>query len=453
MMADSGARGSAAQIKQLSGMRGLMARPDGSIIETPITANFREGLSELQYFTSTHGARKGLADTALKTANSGYLTRRLVDVSQDLVITEYDCGTEDGIEMSAIIDGGDVVVSLADQVLGRTVAIDAVSLSDNSKVLLKAGTIIDENICSQLDDMDINSIVVRTAVKCLSTKGICSLCYGRDLSTSELVSTGEAVGIVAAQSIGEPGTQLTMRTFHVGGAASQALVSNNIQTKNPGKVKLSNIKTVCNKKGDDIVISHSGSLAIVNEKGRENEVYKIPYGALLHVKDSASVDARQIVSTWEPHTHPIISELEGKIALYDVEDGITAHKLIDPLTGLDNIRIIDERERPASAKGLTPTIKLLDSEGKEILIPNTDIPVQYMLPANAILSVTQDAQVYVGDVIARISQDSVKTKDITGGLPRVANLFETRCSKDSAILAPVAGIISFGKETKEKGAY
>ncbi|MDC3221484.1 DNA-directed RNA polymerase subunit beta' [Gammaproteobacteria bacterium] len=450
MMADSGARGSAAQIKQLSGMRGLMARPDGSIIETPITANFREGLSELQYFTSTHGARKGLADTALKTANSGYLTRRLVDVSQDLVITEYDCGVEDGLEMSAIIDGGDVVVSLADQVLGRTVAIDAVSLSDNSKVLLKAGTIIDENICGQLDDMDINSIVVRTAVKCLSTKGICSLCYGRDLSTSELVSTGEAVGIIAAQSIGEPGTQLTMRTFHVGGAASQALVSNNIQTKNSGKVKLSNVKTVCNKKGHDIVISHSGSLAIVNEKGRENEVYKIPYGAFLHVKDSASVDARQIVSTWEPHTHPIISELEGKIALYDVEDGITANKLIDPLTGLDNIRIIDERERPASAKGLTPTIKLLDGSGKEILIPNTDIPVQYMLPANAILSVTQDAQVYVGDVIARISQDSVKTKDITGGLPRVANLFETRCSKDSAILAPVAGIISFGKETKEK---
>jgi DNA-directed RNA polymerase subunit beta' len=450
MMANSGARGSPAQIKQLAGMRGLMARPDGSIIENPITANFREGLSVLQYFTSTHGARKGLADTALKTANSGYLTRRLVDVAQDLVVVEDDCGTDQGLKMSSIIDGGDVVVSLAAQVLGRVVATDVISITDNAKVLLKQGTLIDEAICAQIDDLDINTINVRTPVKCESISGICGRCYGRDLGRARLVDIGEAVGVIAAQSIGEPGTQLTMRTFHVGGAASQSLVVNNVQIKHGGTVSFANIKTVANTKGALIVVSHSGAVSVLNEHGRENELYKIPYGANLSVKDGAAVKAKQVIASWEPHVHPIIAEVEGNISLLDVEDGITAHKQVDELTGLSNIQIMDSNERPSSAKGLTPTVKLLNAQGEDILIPNTDIPVQYMLPGNAVLSASHGNKINIGDVIARISQESAKTKDITGGLPRVANLFETRCSKDAAIFSPITGIISFGKETKEK---
>ena len=448
MMADSGARGSPAQIRQLAGMRGLMAKPDGSIIETPITSNFREGLNVLQYFISTHGARKGLADTALKTANSGYLTRRLVDVAQDLVVTEPDCGTDNGLLMTPLIEGGDVVEPLRERVLGRVVARDVVK-PGTDEVLVAAGTLLDEVRVDTLESLGVDEILVRSSITCETRWGVCSACYGRDLARGHQVNIGEAVGVIAAQSIGEPGTQLTMRTFHIGGAASRASAVASIQVKHGGKVRLHNIKSVEHKTGL-VVVSRSGELAVADELGRERERYKVPYGALLTVKEDAQVDGGRIVATWDPHTHPVIAEVAGKVQLGDMEEGLTVTNQTDELTGQTNIVVIDPKERPQAAKDLRPVIRLLDSKGKQVMQPNSDMPVQYLLPAGSITALAAGAEVNVGDVIARIPQESSKTRDITGGLPRVADLFEARQPKEAAILAETSGMVSFGKETKGK---
>ncbi|MGH1430664.1 MAG: DNA-directed RNA polymerase subunit beta' [Neptuniibacter sp.] len=453
MMADSGARGSAAQIRQLAGMRGLMAKPDGSIIETPITANFREGLNVLQYFISTHGARKGLADTALKTANSGYLTRRLVDVAQDVVITEHDCGTDEGLVMIPLIEGGDVVVALGDRVLGRTVAVDVLDPSGKD-VLIEAGTLIDEAWKHRLENDDIYSsideIIVRSAITCKTRHGICACCYGRDLGRGHQVNPGEAVGVIAAQSIGEPGTQLTMRTFHIGGAASRAAAVDSIQVKNGGEIRLHNLKFVERPDGALVATSRSGELGVTDEHGRERERYKLPYGSVIKVKDGSAVEAGDIVANWDPHTHPIVSEVSGKVELSGMEDGITVKSQTDELTGLSTTEVLDAKDRPAAGKDIRPMIKLLDAKGNEVMHPGSDSAAQYLLPAKAIMNLSDGAEVQIGDVLARIPQEGTVNKDITGGLPRVADLFEARKPKESAILAEVSGIVGFGKETKGK---
>jgi DNA-directed RNA polymerase subunit beta' len=447
MMADSGARGSAAQIRQLAGMRGLMAKPDGSIIETPITSNFREGLNVLQYFISTHGARKGLADTALKTANSGYLTRRLVDVAQDMVVTIEDCGTEQGILMRPIIEGGDVVEPLAERVLGRVVAQDVKKGDD---VLIPAGTFLDESWVKEIDALGVDEILVRSAITCETRYGVCAKCYGRDLARGHIVSKGEAVGVIAAQSIGEPGTQLTMRTFHIGGAASRSAAESSINVKAAGQVHFVNVKTVRNKDGKLVVVSRSGELGVVDSNGRDKERYKLPYGAILSVEQYAQVSAGQQVATWDPHTHPIVSEVAGRIDFSDFLDGITVQTKIDDITGLSSIEVMDPRNRPSQGRELRPTVRLLDANGDSVFFEGTKIPVQYPLPAGAIVSSTNGANVGVGEIVARLPQASSKTRDITGGLPRVADLFEARKPKDGAILAEKTGTISFGKETKGK---
>jgi DNA-directed RNA polymerase subunit beta' len=449
MMADSGARGSAAQIRQLAGMRGLMAKPDGSIIETPITANFREGLNVLQYFISTHGARKGLADTALKTANSGYLTRRLVDVSQDLVISEVDCGTSQGITMTPLIEGGDVVEPLHERVLGRVTSHDVHDPLSNN-VVVPAGTLLDEKLVSQLEELSVDQVLVRSPITCESRYGICSACYGRDLARGHRVNIGEAVGVIAAQSIGEPGTQLTMRTFHIGGAASRATAVNNVQIKLTGKIKLHNIKLIQHHSGTFIAVSRSGELAVVDEHGRERERYKIPYGAELTVSDGAKVESGQIVANWDPHSHPVITEVGGCIKFADLTEGITMNRQTDEMTGLSSIVVIDPKQRAVSGKELKPMIKLVDEKGKDVLLAGTNLSAQYFLPPDAIINFEDGARVKIGDVIARIPQETSKTRDITGGLPRVADLFEARRPKDPAILAEISGIVSFGKETKGK---
>ncbi|WP_019559088.1 DNA-directed RNA polymerase subunit beta' [Thioalkalivibrio sp. ALE12] len=449
MMADSGARGSAAQIRQLAGMRGLMAKPDGSIIETPITANFREGLNVLQYFISTHGARKGLADTALKTANSGYLTRRLVDVSQDVVVTEPDCGTEQGLLMKPIIEGGDVVEPLRDRVLGRTTAVDVLR-PGTDEVLVPAGTLLDEAMVDTLDGASVDEVLVRSAITCETRQGICAKCYGRDLARGHEVNAGEAVGVIAAQSIGEPGTQLTMRTFHIGGAASRAVTVSAIQVKNSGAARLHNLKTVTNKAGNLVAVSRSGELGVIDDQGRERERYKIPYGATITVHDGDTVEAGQEVATWDPHTHPIVTEVAGNIRLADFVENVTVTKETDEFTGLSSNVVLDPKSRSSAGKDLRPTVKLLDDDGNEVYIPGTDMPAQYMLPANAIFNLEDNARVEVGDVIARLPQESSKTRDITGGLPRVADLFEARRPKEPAVLAEISGTVSFGKETKGK---
>jgi len=450
IMADSGARGSPAQIRQLAGMRGLMAKPDGSIIETPITANFREGLSVLQYFISTHGARKGLADTALKTANSGYLTRRLVDVAQDLVVTDIDCGTENGLLMTPLIEGGEVVVPLGDRVLGRVVA-QKVTLPGNArKTILAAGTLIDEETVKTIDENSIDEIVVRSAITCDIRYGICTKCYGRDLGRGHLVNIGEAVGVIAAQSIGEPGTQLTMRTFHIGGAASSSSTVDHVQIKHGGELRLHNVKVIKRKKGGLVVVSRSGSLAVADDHGRERERYKIPYGTVLTVNEGDKVAPGQVVANWDPHTHPIVTEVAGKAMFHGMEDGITVKRQTDELTGLSNTQVLDPKDRPAAGKDLKPMVKLVDKKGKDLCLAGTDVPAHYMLPANALLNLENGAEVAVGDIIARIPQESSKTRDITGGLPRVADLFEARKPKESSILAEITGIFSFGKETKGK---
>ncbi|ETO94278.1 DNA-directed RNA polymerase subunit beta' [Legionella longbeachae] len=450
MMADSGARGSAAQIRQLAGMRGLMAAPDGSIIETPITANFREGLNVFQYFISTHGARKGLADTALKTANSGYLTRRLVDVAQDVVITEDDCGTDKGILMQPLIEGGDIVEPLHERVLGRVVAID-VYIPNEKDPIVTAGTLLDEEWVERLEKIGVDQVYVRSPITCETRFGLCAKCYGRDLARGHLVNTGEAVGIIAAQSIGEPGTQLTMRTFHIGGAASRATAANNIQVKNKGIIRLHNIKTVTNDNGNLVAVSRSGELTVADEFGRERERYKLPYGAVLSVHDHSAVEAGQVIATWDPHTHPVISEVSGKLKFVDLIDGLTMNRQTDELTGLSNIVVIDAKQRGGGAgRDLRPMVKLVSDDGEDIFIAGTNVPAQYYLPVDAIINFEDGHRVGVGDIIARIPQERSKTRDITGGLPRVADLFEARKPKDSAVMAEISGVVSFGKETKGK---
>ena len=448
MMADSGARGSAAQIRQLAGMRGLMAKPDGSIIETPITANFREGLNVLQYFISTHGARKGLADTALKTANSGYLTRRLVDVAQDLVVTEQDCETTDGMVMKPVIEGGDVVQTLQERVLGRVTADDVVDVKDN--VVIPAGTLLDEAWVERFEELGVDEVKVRTPITCETRFGVCSNCYGRDLARGHLVNIGEAVGVIAAQSIGEPGTQLTMRTFHIGGAASRAASASDITVKSTGAVRMHNLKLVQHKNGHNVAVSRSGELGIVDEQGREKERYKIPYGASISVNDEDQVQAGQVVATWDPHTHPIITEVAGQIQLVDFADGVTVDSFTDEVTGLSSTVVSDPKSRPAAGKDLRPSVNLLDKKGSPLHFAGTEIPAHYILPPGAIVSLSDGDSVDVGDVIARIPQESSKTRDITGGLPRVADLFEARKPKEPAVLAEQTGTVSFGKDTKGK---
>ncbi len=452
MMADSGARGSAAQIRQLAGMRGLMAKPDGSIIETPITANFREGLHVQQYFISTHGARKGLADTALKTANSGYLTRRLVDVAQDVVITEEDCGTVRGLMMTPHIEGGDIVEPLQERVLGRVIAVD-VLYPNSDKVLFSAGTLLDEKKVDELEQAGIDQVKVRSAITCETRFGICGSCYGRDLARGHKINEGESVGVIAAQSIGEPGTQLTMRTFHIGGAASRATAVNNVTVKNNGTLRLNNVKSVQHRDGHLVAISRSGGLTVTDEHGRERERYKIPYGAMLMVGDGSTITAGQVVAKWDPHTHPIISEVDGHVKFIDFVDGVTMTRQTDEMTGLSSIVMSDSKQRTAtssSAKDLKPMVKLLGTDDTELMLPNTDLPAHYFLPTDAIVNLEDAQTIGIGDVIARIPQETSKTRDITGGLPRVADLFEARKPKDPAILAETSGVISFGKETKGK---
>ncbi|MCW8907362.1 MAG: DNA-directed RNA polymerase subunit beta' [Sedimenticola sp.] len=449
MMADSGARGSAAQIRQLAGMRGLMAKPDGSIIETPITANFREGLDVLQYFISTHGARKGLADTALKTANSGYLTRRLVDVAQDMVVIEVDCGTEDGIDMHPIIEGGDVVEPLRERILGRVTAAD-IFKPGTDEVIFERGTLLSENTVEQLERLGVDHVRVRSAITCESKVGVCSMCYGRDLARGHKVNIGESVGVIAAQSIGEPGTQLTMRTFHIGGAASRAAAVNSIEVKTAGTVRLHNIKTVQHHSGTLVAVSRSGELTVVDEVGRERERYKVPYGANIKAADGDNVDAGQMVANWDPHTHPVITEVAGKVQFVEFADGVSVQSQVDDVTGLSSLAIIDPKQRPAAGKDMRPMVKLVDEDGNDLNIAGTDIPAHYYLPAGAVVIVKDSASVEVGDTLARIPQESSKTRDITGGLPRVADLFEARKPKDQAILAEATGTVGFGKDTKGK---
>ncbi len=449
MMADSGARGSAAQIRQLAGMRGLMAKPDGSIIETPITANFREGLDVLQYFISTHGARKGLADTALKTANSGYLTRRLVDVAQDLVVTEPDCGTSDGLTMTPLVEGGDVVEPLRERVLGRVVSVDTL-IPGTDEVAVTAGTLLDERWVDKLEELGVDEIRVRSPITCETRYGVCAQCYGRDLARGHRVNSGEAVGVIAAQSIGEPGTQLTMRTFHIGGAASRAATVNNVQVKGKGTIKLHNIKTVVDRNNNLVAVSRSGEIGVVDEFNRERERYKIPYGAVISTSDGDAVDPGQVVANWDPHTHPIVTEVAGHVRFSDFVEGVSVQRQLDEVTGLSSLVVTDPKQRGSAGKDLRPMVKLIDENGEEAKLAGTDLPAQYFLPAGAIVGLEDGAQVQVGDVLARIPQESSKTRDITGGLPRVADLFEARKPKDPAILAERSGTVSFGKDTKGK---
>ncbi|MBW7862182.1 MAG: DNA-directed RNA polymerase subunit beta' [Rhodocyclaceae bacterium] len=452
MMADSGARGSAAQIRQLAGMRGLMAKPDGSIIETPITTNFREGLNVLQYFISTHGARKGLADTALKTANSGYLTRRLVDVTQDLVVTEDDCGTREGFVMKALIEGGEVVEPLRERILGRVCAEDLVN-PDTQETVIESGTLLNEDMVDLIDSLGIDEVKVRTALTCETRYGICAKCYGRDLGRGTEVNAGEAVGVIAAQSIGEPGTQLTMRTFHVGGAASRAAAASGIESKSAGTIRFAgNMRYVTNAKGEKVVIARSAELVVADDMGRERERHKLPYGATLFVDDGMSVKAGLQLASWDPHTRPIITEYAGTVKFENVEEGATVAKQIDEVTGLSTLVVIDAKRRTSgtTTKGVRPQVKLLDDRGEEIRIAGTDHAVAITFQVGSLITVKDGQQVSVGDVLARIPQESAKTRDITGGLPRVAELFEARAPKDAGVLAEYTGTVSFGKDTKGK---
>jgi DNA-directed RNA polymerase subunit beta' len=450
MMADSGARGSAAQIRQLAGMRGLMAKPDGSIIETPIIANFREGLNVLQYFISTHGARKGLADTALKTANSGYLTRRLVDVTQDLVVVEDDCGTSNGVAMKALVEGGEVIEALRDRILGRVVVADVVN-PETQETVFEVGKLLDEDAVELIDHLGIDEVRVRTPLSCDTRYGLCAKCYGRDLGRGYLVNNGEAVGVIAAQSIGEPGTQLTMRTFHIGGAASRAAVVSSIEAKSNGVIRFTaTMRYVTNGKGEQIVISRSGEVLITDDFGRERERHKVPYGATLSVLDGNQVKAGAMLATWDPLTRPIVTEYAGKIRFENIEEGATVAKQIDDVTGLSTLVVIDAKRRTAGGKGERPQVKLIDTQGNEVKIAGSDHSVNISFPVGALITVRDNQDVSVGEVLARIPQESQKTRDITGGLPRVAELFEARSPKDAGMLAEVTGTVSFGKDTKGK---
>ena len=449
MMADSGARGSAAQIRQLAGMRGLMAKPDGSIIETPITANFREGLNVLQYFISTHGARKGLADTALKTANSGYLTRRLVDVTQDLVVTEEDCGTSNGSLMRAIVEGGEVIESLRERILGRVAAEDVLH-PETRAVLVSAGRMLDEDLIEEIEAAGVDEVKVRTALTCETRYGLCAKCYGRDLGRGGLINLGEAVGVIAAQSIGEPGTQLTMRTFHIGGAASRAAVASSVEAKSNGVIGFNaTMRYVTNTKGELVVIARSGEVIIQDEHGRERERHKVPYGATLTVKADQQIKAGTILANWDPLTRPIITEFAGTAKFENVEEGLTVAKQVDEVTGLSTLVVIDPKRR-GSAKVVRPLVKLIDGHGQEVKIPGTDHSVTIGFQVGALIQVRDGQEVGPGEVLARIPVEGQKTRDITGGLPRVAELFEARSPKDKGMLAEITGTVSFGKETKGK---
>ena len=451
MMADSGARGSAAQIRQLAGMRGLMAKPDGSIIETPITANFREGLNMLQYFISTHGARKGLADTALKTANSGYLTRRLVDVTQDLVVIEDDCGTEHGSAMKAIVEGGEVIEALRERILGRVANADVVN-PETGETVYEVGTLLDEAAVERIELLGVDEVFVRTPLTCETRFGLCAKCYGRDLGRGGMVNTGEAVGVIAAQSIGEPGTQLTMRTFHVGGAASRNVVASQIESKSNGVLKFSsNMRVVTTVRGEVIVVARSAEVIIADDNGRERERHKVPYGAMLTIKLDGAVKAGAVLATWDPHTRPIVTEYAGKISFQNVEEGVTVAKQIDEVTGLSTLVVIDPKQRAGTqGKGVRPMVRLYDEAGQDVKLHGTETAVSVTFQTGSIITVEDGQMVGVGDVLARMPQESSKTRDITGGLPRVAELFEARIPKDAGMLAECTGTVSFGKDTKGK---
>jgi len=450
MMADSGARGSAAQIRQLAGMRGLMAKPDGSIIETPITANFREGLNVLQYFISTHGARKGLADTALKTANSGYLTRRLVDVTQDLVVTEDDCGTSNGVVMKALVEGGEVVEALRERILGRSTASEVLH-PETQDELFPSGTLLNEEQVDRIEELGIDEVRVRTPLTCDTRWGLCATCYGRDLGRGSLVNVGEAIGVIAAQSIGEPGTQLTMRTFHIGGAASRTAVASQVEAKSSGTVRFTpQMRYVTNPKGERIAISRTGEVLVTDDNGRERERHKVPYGGTLSVDDGTVVKAGHVLASWDPHTRPIVTEYGGVIKFENVEEGATVAKQIDEITGLSTLVVIDPKRRGAAGKGQRPQVKLLNEQGEEVKIAGTDHPVNITFHVGSLITVKDGQRVSVGEVLARIPQETSKTRDITGGLPRVAELFEARAPKDAGMLAEVTGTVSFGKDTKGK---
>ncbi|MGE5522994.1 MAG: DNA-directed RNA polymerase subunit beta', partial [Rhodospirillaceae bacterium] len=451
MMADSGARGSAAQIRQLAGMRGLMAKPDGSIIETPITANFREGLNVLQYFISTHGARKGLADTALKTANSGYLTRRLVDVTQDLVVTEDDCKTTQGVSMKALIEGGEVVESLRERILGRVAAVDIFN-PESGETIFEANTLLDEDAVDAIELAGIDEVKVRTPLTCETRHGLCAKCYGRDLGRGTPVNVGEAVGVIAAQSIGEPGTQLTMRTFHIGGAASRTAVVSQVESKSNGVVRYSaGMRYVTNSRNELVAISRNGEVVIHDENNRERERHKVPYGAMLMARDGEAVKAGHVLASWDPHTRPIITEYAGRIKFENVEEGVTVARQIDEVTGLSTLVVVDPKRRGGTqAKGLRPQVKLLDEAGNEVKIAGSEVSVNITFQIGSIITVRDGQEVGVGEVLARMPQETSKTRDITGGLPRVAELFEARSPKDAGMLAEVTGTVSFGKDTKGK---
>jgi DNA-directed RNA polymerase subunit beta' len=451
MMADSGARGSAAQIRQLAGMRGLMAKPDGSIIETPITTNFREGLNVLQYFISTHGARKGLADTALKTANSGYLTRRLVDVTQDLVVIQDDCGTQSGFVMKALVEGGEVVEPLRERILGRVTAADIIN-PESQNVLYAAGSLLDEDSVDTIEQLGIDEVTVRTPLTCETRYGLCASCYGRDLGRGAMVNAGEAVGVIAAQSIGEPGTQLTMRTFHVGGAASRAAAQSHIEAKSAGAIRFSaTMRYVSNPKNEKIVIARSAEILIADDHGRERERHKVPYGATLQIEDGTMVKPGIQLANWDPHTRPIVTEYAGTVRFENVEKGVTVAEQMDEVTGLSTLVVIDpKRGAKAQATGLRPQVKLLDDAGQEVKIHGTDHSVAITFHVGSIITVKNGQTVSVGEILARIPQESAKTRDITGGLPRVAELFEARSPKDAGMLAEITGSVSFGKDTKGK---
>jgi DNA-directed RNA polymerase subunit beta' len=444
MMADSGARGSAQQVRQLAGMRGLMAKPSGEIIETPITANFREGLTVLQYFISTHGARKGLADTALKTANAGYLTRRLVDVAQDVVITEYDCGTMDGIDVTSLVEGGEIIESMRERILGR-VALEEIRDPDNGEVIVNGNEEIDEALAERIEDIGIDKVKIRSVLTCKSKRGVCALCYGRDLARGRLVNVGEAIGIIAAQSIGEPGTQLTMRTFHIGGTASRRAEQTTLECRIDGKAKFINLKTVKNREGNLIVMNRNGEIAVLDENGRERRRYSVIYGAKLKVKDGQKVKDGEMLAEWDPYSIPVLTEVTGHVKFGDVIEGVTMQEQVDEFTGLSR-KVITETKDPE----LRPRISIKDEKGRTMNLPGLSSQARYLLPVGANIFVSEGDTVEAGDIIVKIPRETTKTKDITGGLPRVAELFEARKPKEYALISDIDGIVEFGKDLKGK---
>ena len=446
MMADSGARGSAQQVRQLAGMRGLMAKPSGEIIETPITANFREGLTVLQYFISTHGARKGLADTALKTANSGYLTRRLVDVAQDVVITEHDCGTLDGIDVTSLVEGGEIIESMKERILGR-VALEDIVDPFTREVIVKANDEIEETLAEKIDDSGIEKVKIRSVLSCKSKWGVCALCYGRDLARGRLVNVGEAIGIIAAQSIGEPGTQLTMRTFHIGGTASRRAEQTTLECRIDGRVKFINLKTVKNREGNLIVMNRNGEIAVLDESGRERRRYSVIYGAKLRVKDGQKVKEGELMAEWDPYSIPVLTEVSGRVKFGDVIEGLTMQEQVDEFTGLSRKVIVESKD-----PDLRPRISIKDEKGKTMNLPGSASQARYLLPVGANIFISEGDTVEAGDIIVKIPRETTKTKDITGGLPRVAELFEARKPKEIAMISDIEGMVEFGKDLKGKRA-